>query len=660
MIDKQLQDAWEVICARIKTYDGVNIAQMNAMFSRLNPQALSEGFLMLTADNEFIKNWCEINYLSDITRAVEEIYGTPFTVFIEIDTTASNAIPQPVVQENPIPANTQAVMPVQTNMPQAQQGTIPAQNQFGTIAQTPTQINQQNQAIPVQVVPVIQQIPQTAVPQEIAAPETISAETIQNQIPNAETYLVQNDPSVQNMPQFQGLNGSSFVNQPMQAPINQQVIPSVEQPITDNNIPVQPAVSIQQPVPVENLSLEQLQAFYQQQMNQQLNPFSAENQGVVSASLSDEVNETSLNELNQINNSLPAHRKPTSSLTFENFVIGDSNRMAYSMALEVAENPGRAQYNPLFIYGKSGLGKTHLLRSIQNQINQTMPQLKTCYADSQELLSEYTSASIQHDKHKSSFNNFLSRYDDVDVLLIDDVQHLQGKTQTLNMVFQIFNKLTSQGKQVVLAADRAPKNIDIDERYQSRFNSGGTCDIQPPSIETKLGVIKGFIDEYRYSEQNANFDIPNEIQLYIAEASSSNIREIKSAVTKVITQMTLFDNYNISLEEVKQLLKNHFSGTAGKRLSVEDIQENVGDFYKISQNELTGKKRSKDIAWARHTAIWFTRQYLDLPYQSIGKYFGNRDHTTVRHSCEKVDERLKSDREYAEELEVIQNLIRQS
>ena len=154
------------------------------------------------------------------------------------------------------------------------------------------------------------------------------------------------------------------------------------------------------------------------------------------------------------------------------------------MAVSVAETPGKPHLNPLFIYGRSGLGKTHLLRAIQNYINSNMPNLQVVYKDSNELLEDYMDASAAHDTEKSSYKNFKMYYEEADVLLVDDVQQLQGKKQTLDIMFQIFNKLTSQGKQVVLSADRAPKNIDIDERYKTRFNSGGTFDIQPPEIET--------------------------------------------------------------------------------------------------------------------------------------------------------------------------------
>ena len=345
------------------------------------------------------------------------------------------------------------------------------------------------------------------------------------------------------------------------------------------------------------------------------------------------------------------------SYTFENFVIGDSNRMAYSTAVAVAETPGKSHLNPLFIYGKSGLGKTHLMCAIKHYINENMPHLKCVYVDSHDFLNEYTDSVIQHDKEKTSYKNFKKKYINADVLLIDDVQFFQGKTQTLDIVFQIFNQLTNQGKQIVLSADRAPKNINIDERYKSRFNQGGTFDIQPPEVETKLGIVKGFLKEYKEEVPNAAFDISPEIQLYIAENSSSNIRELKAAITKVIFQMTSFGKTDISIDEVKTLLENHYSSGPTKRLSIEDIQKEVESYYKVSHSDLVGKKRTRDIIYARQVALYLCREMLDLPFKTIGNKF-NKDHSTVIYSVTNVEEKMKESREMREEIENIKNLIR--
>ena len=246
-----------------------------------------------------------------------------------------------------------------------------------------------------------------------------------------------------------------------------------------------------------------------------------------------------------------------------------------------------------------------------------------------------------------------------DALLIDDVQYFQGKSATVNIVFQLFNRLTDAGKQVVLSADRSPKSIDIDERYKSRFNSGGTYDIQPPEVETKLGIIKSFIEEYKRSEGSWDLYVPEDIQMYIAEISSSNVRELKSAVTKVISQMTAFGNPDITLSDVKSLLENHFSAGALKKITVEAVQHEVEQYYQVSHADLIGTKRSRNIAYARHVAIYLCRQMIDIPYNDIGKRF-NRDHSTIMSSVEKIEKKTKESRELQEELEIIIKNIREN
>jgi len=495
MDSEKIQTTWQEICEKVKSYNNIDPSQINAFFSRLYPQVMSEGFLMLTTDNNFIKTWIERHYVEVIQKALNDIHGIPFTVVIEVDDSSSTPLPP---EPNP------------------------------------------------------------------------------------------------------GINNS------------EPATPSIPKPspLDDLEELARVAALNEPPVPEFDYSIDP-----------------------------------------------EKEDKPLSTLTFENFVIGDSNRMAYSMAVALAEMPGKAHLNPLFIYGKSGLGKTHLLRSIQNYINEALPQISSIYVDSAELLSDYMEASAAHDKEKSSYKNFKTRYEQVDVLLIDDVQYLQGKKQTLDIVFQIFNKLIEQGKQVVLSADRAPKNIDIDERYKSRFNSGGTFDIQPPEIETKLGIIKSFIDEYKNNESRSNLDITEDIQIYIAESSSSNIRELKSAVTKVIYQMTFFNKSTIELEDVRIILENHFSGGPSKRLTVGDIQKEVENFYKINHADLIGKKRTKNIIYARQIGIYLCRQLLDLPFNDIGKQF-NRDHSTVMYSVTNVEEKMKESRELREEIEALKQLIR--
>jgi len=502
MNSEMLMVEWARICDVIRSYDSINASQMNAFFSRLQPQAMSEDFLMLTADNDFIKTWIELHYSRYIQKALREIYGVEFTVAIEVDI---------------------------------------------------------NQAPPAEQAPI-----ETSRPAELTA--------------------------------------------------------------------------VQSPVEPEKVE-----------------PVTTEGSSKTTAVIEEEVKQPRKSAADTAGSLLSS----TSTLTFENFVIGESNRMAYSMAVAVAEEPGRAMLNPLFIYGRSGLGKTHLMRAIQNYVNEAYPHLVTVYEDSADFLAGYVEATLAHDTQKTSFKNFKNKYLAADILMIDDIQYLQGKDQTLDIVFQIFNKLVDEGKQVVLSADRAPKNITMDERYQSRFNSGGTFDIQPPEVETKLGIIKSFIEEYRRVSNLTNFELTEEVERYIAENSSSNIRELKSAVTKVIFKITSSPNTELSVEDVAELLEDHFSGGAMKKLTIADIQKQVEQYYDVTHADLVGQKRSRKIVYARQIAIYLSRQMLNQPYNYIAKSFGGRDHTTIMYSVTNVEEKLKENRELREELENIKRRIRE-
>ena len=345
----------------------------------------------------------------------------------------------------------------------------------------------------------------------------------------------------------------------------------------------------------------------------------------------------------------------TSGYSFETFVQGTSNRMAYSMALAVAEAPGTAELNPLFIYGRSGLGKTHLLRSIQNYIDANYEDKTTLYVDAMELVNDYTNAAASG--KIEAFDAFKKRYENIDVLLIDDVQGLQNKKETLNMVFQILNRMVDEGRQVVLSADRAPRNIDMDERYQSRFNMGGTCDVQPPEFETKLGIIRNYIEECKKNPSiNFDFEISEGIQSYIAQNSSSNIRELKSAITKVIFEICSNGDERMTENDLRVLLSNHFSGGAMHKPTVGGIQKAVCEYYNVSQADLVGKKRSANITEARQVGIYLCRTLIDIPLKTVGSEF-NRDHSTAHYSMNVVEEKLKKSREFNEAMEILRQMI---
>lgn len=538
MDSETLNEQWARICAQVKSYQDIDPSQVSAFFSRLVPQAMSDSFLMLTADNDFIKTWVEQHYTEVIVRALRDLTGVVFAVAIAVD---------------------------------------------------PTQEQRKSAAV-----------------------------------------------------------GQPSPAAPLSAPSQPMPVPAPAQPATTTMepLPSQPIAASAPPPPAYGAPLSQAAPF--------------EPSGMVAHSLAEDVvvDHYAPPTPAPLSQEPVAERSsnPSSSLTFENFVIGESNRMAYSMAVEVAESPGRLPLNPLFIYGKSGLGKTHLMRAIQNYIEETRPSMRTVYVDAQDFVSKYSEAGAIKDQEKVSFRNFRAYYEQADILLLDDVQHLQGKKESMNMLFQLFNTLTSQGKQVVLSADRAPKNIQFDERLKSRFYSGGTIDIQPPEVETKLGIVKSFTDEFSRSEGLGNFTLSDDIQMYIAESSGSNIRELKGAVNTVIYRMIYCDRSDISIDEVRELLANHFTGGMSRSLTVEDIQREVENFFKVSHSDMVGPKRSQSIVRPRQIAIYLCRQLLDLPYGDIGKKF-NRDHSTAIHSATSIEERLKTDRDTQEEIEVLQKII---
>lgn len=538
MDSETLNEQWARICAQVKSYQDIDPSQVSAFFSRLVPQAMSDSFLMLTADNDFIKTWVEQHYTEVIVRALRDLTGVVFAVAIAVDPTQEQRKIAAAGQPSPAAPLSAPAQPMPTP--------TPAQPAASTMESLPSQ------------------------PIAAAAPPS----------PAYGAPLSQATPF-----EPSGMVAHSLA----------------EDVVVDHYAPPAPAPLSQEPV-AERAS------------------------------------------------------NPSSSLTFENFVIGESNRMAYSMAVEVAESPGRLPLNPLFIYGKSGLGKTHLMRAIQNYIEETRPSMRTVYVDAQDFVSKYSEAGATKDQEKVSFRNFRAYYEQADILLLDDVQHLQGKKESMNMLFQLFNTLTSQGKQVVLSADRAPKNIQFDERLKSRFYSGGTIDIQPPEVETKLGIVKSFTDEFSRSEGLGNFTLSDDIQMYIAENSGSNIRELKGAVNTVIYRMIYCDRSDISIDEVRELLANHFTGGMSRSLTVEDIQREVENFFKVSHSDMVGPKRSQSIVRPRQIAIYLCRQLLDLPYGDIGKKF-NRDHSTAIHSATSIEERLKTDRDTQEEIEVLQKII---
>ena len=339
-----------------------------------------------------------------------------------------------------------------------------------------------------------------------------------------------------------------------------------------------------------------------------------------------------------------------SKCTFDTFVVGKSNEFARGAALAVAELPGTA-YNPLFIYGNSGLGKTHLLVAIANYAMQNFPRMATRYVSANKFLNDYVEAT-----QRNQWGTFNSKYHQVDILLVDDVQYLEGKDETINQLFNIFNEMTNRNKQIVLSADRAPKDIDMDDRMRSRFISGLLADIKPPDYETRLAILKNYLS--RVNQPTSFYgNIPDEVLFYLADVATSNIREMEGSITRLVSNMTLLRKDSISVEEAQELLQDFFPTIKDKQIDIALIQSEVERFFNITHDDMISSKRSKGITNPRHIAIYLSRYMTEESLEAIGKKFGGRDHTTVMHSVNKIERDQKDNRQLFDQLEQLRLLI---
>lgn len=330
--------------------------------------------------------------------------------------------------------------------------------------------------------------------------------------------------------------------------------------------------------------------------------------------------------------------------TFDTFVIGSENRFAHAASLAVAEAPAKA-YNPLFIYGGVGLGKTHLMHAIGHYILDMHPESRVVYLSSEKFTNEFINA-IRDNKAVQ----FRNKYRSADILLIDDIQFLAQKEQTQEEFFHTFNTLHEENKQIVISSDRPPKEITrLEDRLRSRFEWGLITDIQPPSLETRIAILrkKATVD---------NLDIPNEVLVFIAKSVSTNIRELEGALIRVVAYSTLV-NKPITPELASEALKEIISSNAPRKITIQDIQHEVCNYYRLQVEDLKSKKRTKTIAFPRQIAMYLSRELTDYSLPKIGEDFGGRDHTTVIHAHEKISQNLKKDPLLREAIEKIKNKL---
>lgn len=315
---------------------------------------------------------------------------------------------------------------------------------------------------------------------------------------------------------------------------------------------------------------------------------------------------------------------------FENFVVGKSNQFMYAAARAVADEPG-SRYNPLFIYGGAGLGKTHIMHAIGNSVRLSHPHLKVLYASSEKFVNEFIE-SIRTTKGKST--NFRDKYRSVDVLMIDDIQFIADKAGTQEEMFHTFNDLYQNSKQIILTSDRPPKEISpLEERLRSRFEWGLIADVQPPDIETRIAILQK-------KAQIEKYNIPFEVLSFMAEKMSSNIRDMESLLNKVIFLSRLY-NSAPSTELVQEALKD-YSDKTEESVSADIITDCVCRYFNVSKDELVGKKKNKEIVEPRQICIYLITDMLALPLATIGAMFGGRDHTTIMHARDKVAEKLQT------------------
>ncbi len=333
--------------------------------------------------------------------------------------------------------------------------------------------------------------------------------------------------------------------------------------------------------------------------------------------------------------------------TFDTFVVGDSNRFAHAAALAVSQNPGKA-YNPLFIYGGVGLGKTHLIHAIGHYVREKFPQLKVIYSSMEKFTVELIDA-IKED----GMSKFRVKYRNIDILLIDDIQFLAGKERTQEEFFYTFNALYEAGKQIVITSDRIPKEIPtLEDRLRSRFEWGLMADIQPPDLETRIAILKKKAEAERVV-------IPDEVIEFIAEQIQSNIRELEGALIRTVAFASL-NNMPIDLSLVKTVLKDIIQPPSLTPISIQNIIQEVANYFHITPEQITGKGRTQEIALPRQIAMYLARTLTDTSLPKIGEEFGGRDHTTILHAYEKIQELYQTDLTIKKIIQDIQNRLRNS
>lgn len=359
----------------------------------------------------------------------------------------------------------------------------------------------------------------------------------------------------------------------------------------------------------------------------------------------DEVKAVPKPKTNVQNGNEPPKTMLNPKYTFDTFVIGAGNRFAHAASLAVAEAPAKA-YNPLFIYGGVGLGKTHLMHAIGHYVREHDPNANVVYLSSEKFTNEFINAIMDN-----KTINFRNKYRNIDVLLIDDIQFIAGKESTQEEFFHTFNALHEESKQIIISSDRPPKEIPtLEDRLRSRFEWGLITDITPPDLETRIAILTK-------KAKAEGLDIPNEVMLYIANQIDTNIRELEGALIRVVAYSSLV-NQDIDAPLAADALKDIIPSSKPKIITIQGIQAVVGEKYNIKLDDFIAKKRTRSIAFPRQIAMYLSRELTDFSLPKIGDEFGGRDHTTVIHAHEKISKLLEDDTKLNREIEEIKEELK--
>ncbi|MDR1773070.1 MAG: chromosomal replication initiator protein DnaA [Hungatella sp.] len=375
--------------------------------------------------------------------------------------------------------------------------------------------------------------------------------------------------------------------------------------------------------------------------------FVVENQIQKEAAAAPAGNTLITNTMNQVSQSAIITANLNPKYTFDTFVVGANNNLAHAASLAVAESPGEI-YNPLFIYGGVGLGKTHLMHSIGHFILKNNPAAKVLYVTSEKFTNELIDAI--RNKNNFSSTEFREKYRNNDVLLIDDIQFIIGKESTQEEFFHTFNTLYEAKKQIIISSDKPPKEIEtLEERLRSRFEWGLTVDIQSPDYETRMAIL-------RKKEEMEGNNIDNEVIKYIATNIKSNIRELEGALTKIVA-LSRLDNKEITVELAEEALKDIISPNDKREITPELVIQVVADHYGITPLDISSQKRNKEIVYPRQIVMYLCREMVGTPLQMIGKYLGGRDHTTIIHGIEKITTNMTKNESLNNTIEILKKKI---